>query len=104
MTVHLIEVTTGIIISCTPHIAKIVRTYEVSLKASLSKIVRYLCCKCVSRKGTESKESGRQGGEGPIAIKSVKAKKSTKLYPGLDISTVGGTIGGTKLDNIDEEA
>ncbi|KAF7920923.1 hypothetical protein EAE99_007775 [Botrytis elliptica] len=82
----------GLIITDTPHFARFFRNYG-------SKIKDYLCCR-VARKETESKESVKRS-ERSIEGYPSQDRKSRKLYPGLDVTTVGGTM----LDNeANEEA
>ncbi|RAL66960.1 hypothetical protein DID88_007742 [Monilinia fructigena] len=98
----------GIIVACTPHIAKFFRVYNVFLRTG-SKIKSYMCCCCVSRKKDKSNES-ENNSSGYNSVEPTK-RRSTKLYPGLDLTTVGGTrggfvggsIGGTNIDKINEE-
>ncbi|ESZ91772.1 hypothetical protein SBOR_7842 [Sclerotinia borealis F-4128] len=105
-TVMTAELYIGVIIACTPHIAKFIRRYEKAFSEAGSVIAFYLCCKPLSRKGTESKES-RKSSEISDTIESARPMKSAKLYPGLDVTTVGGTfggtVGGTEIDSTDEE-
>ncbi|KAI9642390.1 hypothetical protein NHQ30_009194 [Ciborinia camelliae] len=86
------ELFIGIIIACTPHIVKFLRTNEKAFIKIGSGIAYYLCYKYGFRKevGVESKkfESTQQ----------MTPNKPTKLYPALDISTQGGTLEGTNAD------
>ncbi|KAF7881543.1 hypothetical protein EAF00_011912 [Botryotinia globosa] len=82
----------GLIITDTPHFARFFRNYG-------SKFKYYLCCR-VARKDIESKESVKRSERSTEGDPS-QDRKSRKLYPGLDVTTVGGTA----LDNkANEEA
>lgn len=97
----------GIIIACTPHIAKFFRVYNAVLSIG-STIKSHMCCCCVSRQEDMPKESETHS-SGDNSVEPLK-RRSTKLYPGLDLTTVGrtragsigGSIGGTKIDNMNE--
>lgn len=99
---HGIEVIIGLIITCTPHFVKIVRSYEVSFSAG-SGIAFYLCCRCVSRKGTKTREAARNkkrsGTFGPPRV-----KKNSNLYPDLDVSGGTTTTGEVQTDKPDKDA
>ncbi|QSZ29966.1 hypothetical protein DSL72_004484 [Monilinia vaccinii-corymbosi] len=99
----------GIIIACTPHIAKFFRVYDFLFKAG-TKIKYCICYRCGARKRRSSAEFEKSSGESDMA-ETPKPHKPTKLYPGLDVSTVGGTFDrttgtstmGTSPDKTDNE-
>ncbi|KAJ8059425.1 hypothetical protein OCU04_012369 [Sclerotinia nivalis] len=109
-----IELFVGIIIACTPHIAKFGRRYD-SVFYKVGSFVKFcFCCRCISFKGVNSKKSRRWSGWGSAkssevseTLHSPRASKASskpeKLYPGLEVTTVGGTIWETNNDNTDEK-
>lgn len=91
-----LELAIGMIIACTWHIAKFLRTYE---DRFCSMISRFCGC-CTSRNQGKQKRSEKDsGGSDTVMIpKEIeKEKKPPKLYPGLDITE--GTKGGSVTDN-----
>lgn len=87
------ELSIGVIIACTPHIAMFLRQYGSKIDFS--------CCGRFSKKKGESKETSSGGSD--TSAKSAEPAKPVKLYPDLDISTIGGTRGGTIIDRRDQE-
>ncbi|KAM3150403.1 hypothetical protein ABEW05_009295 [Botrytis cinerea] len=74
----------GLIITDTPHFARLFRNYG-------SKTKFYLGCR-VARKEKETKDPVKRSEELTESDPS-EERKSRKLYPGLDVTTVGGTMG-----------
>ncbi|TGO49384.1 hypothetical protein BCON_0211g00010 [Botryotinia convoluta] len=85
----------GLIITDTPHFARFFRNYG-------SEIKFYLCCR-VARKEIKSEESVKRSEKSTESDPS-KERKARKLYPGLDVTTVGGTMRGTIDNKANEEA
>ncbi|TEY83838.1 hypothetical protein BOTCAL_0024g00470 [Botryotinia calthae] len=86
----------GLIIANTPHFARFFRRYG-------SEIRLYLCCRR-AKETTKSKGSRdfTKKSEGSTENHAAQESKSKKLYPGLDITTVGGTMG-TVIGKADQE-
>ncbi|KAI9642375.1 hypothetical protein NHQ30_009179 [Ciborinia camelliae] len=84
-----VELFIGMIIACTPHIAKFVRTYHKRGSKVRSMIAYTFCC------GYARMGSGKSNEASGGSLSTPTPKKPRKLYPGLDISTTGGTMGGT---------
>ncbi|KAF7868441.1 hypothetical protein EAF04_004973 [Stromatinia cepivora] len=100
------ELWIGLIIACTPHFAKFFRVYQ-KLFARFGSVVRYwLCCCCMSWREMDSrrsrarssrrseKASGKSSdkSEGSHFSEPEKPKKTAKLYPNLDFTTVNRTL------------
>ncbi|KAI9642392.1 hypothetical protein NHQ30_009196 [Ciborinia camelliae] len=94
-----LELAIGIIIACTPHIAKFLRIYGNAFSRAYSIIAYYLCCKPRKMAGSTKGSKESKGTKETDTFNSSTPKRLTKLYPGLDLTTFGGT----HLDNVDEE-
>ncbi|KAI9642389.1 hypothetical protein NHQ30_009193 [Ciborinia camelliae] len=108
--VHITELFLGTIIACTPHIARFLRHYHKFFSKFGSILGFWLCCCCISMRELETRDSHRKRygsrswrshsgsgksskASGSSASTSDKHKKHEKLYPALDFSSVGGTMG-----------
>ncbi|KAF7952627.1 hypothetical protein EAE96_005859 [Botrytis aclada] len=88
----------GLIIADTPHFARFFRRYR-------SRIGFYLCCRYAKKeKDSQGSKEFAKKSEGSTEDNAKQGSKSRKLYPGLDVTTVGGTLRGTVDNKTDEEA
>ncbi|TGO07037.1 hypothetical protein BTUL_0342g00040 [Botrytis tulipae] len=93
--VYITEHSFGLIIANTTHFARFFRCYG-------SAIEYYLCCR-FARSGEQSEKSEKRS-EVSSESEPVKVKTTIKLYPGLDVTTVERTTGGTMLGIQDGQA
>ncbi|KAF7860881.1 hypothetical protein EAF04_008399 [Stromatinia cepivora] len=109
----LAELFIGMIIACSWHMSKFIRTYDQKFERMGSRIGYFLCCRCV-RKSKEQKESEKtnknsQGSDTTVETTQAdrqRFRKHTKLYPDLDLTdfnvTANGAIPGMNSNNHEE--
>ncbi|TGO22332.1 hypothetical protein BPAE_0172g00130 [Botrytis paeoniae] len=101
MSVTITETFIGFIIACAWHFSKFLRTYEQSfLRAGLI-TTNLFCCRCRGSQGENSvdpKSSEASDTVDDSKVSREKVKPPPKMYPGLDLTSRGGTAPATELD------
>ncbi|KAF7951247.1 uncharacterized protein EAE97_002798 [Botrytis byssoidea] len=101
LSVTITETFIGFIIACAWHFAKFLRTYEqFFFKAGLI-TTNLFCCRCRGPRGENSvdpKSSEASDTVDNSKVSREKVKPPPKMYPGLDLTSRGGTVLVTELD------
>ncbi|TGO50462.1 hypothetical protein BOTNAR_0392g00020 [Botryotinia narcissicola] len=101
LSVTITETFIGFIIACAWHFAKFLRTYEqFFFKAGLI-TTNLFCCRCRGPRGENSvdpKSSEASDTVDDSKVSREKVKPPPKMYPGLDLTSRGGTVLVTELD------
>ncbi|CCD50298.1 hypothetical protein BofuT4_P089850.1 [Botrytis cinerea T4] len=104
MAVTITETFIGFIIACAWHFSKFLRTYEQSFLRASSLLANLFCCKRKGSRGKESadpKSSEASDTVDDSKVSREKVKPPQKMYPGLDLTSRGGTVPATELDKIE---
>ena len=94
----------GFIIACAWHFSKFLRTYEQYFLRASSLLANLFCCKRKGSRGKESadpKSSEASDTVDDSKVSREKVKPPQKMYPGLDLTSRGGTVPATELDKIE---
>lgn len=96
--VALFEAYIGIIITCTPHIAKLARTCGKGT-TNIGSVMKFaFCCKCPRARPDKCNEAS--GGSLNTTSMPETPKQPQKLYPNLDISTMSGTTSQSRTGDV----
>ncbi|KAK8901035.1 hypothetical protein QC760_010491 [Botrytis cinerea] len=104
MAVTITETFIGFIIACAWHFSKFLRTYEQYFLRASSLLANLFCCKRKGSRGKESadpKSSEASDTVDDSKVSREKVKPPQKMYPGLDLTSRGGTVPATELDKIE---
>ncbi|KAF7895420.1 hypothetical protein EAF00_007234 [Botryotinia globosa] len=91
----------GFIIACAWHFAKFLRTYEQSFFRAGLITTNLFCCRCRGPRDENSvdpKSSKACDTVDDSKVSREKVKPPPKMYPGLDLTSLGGTVPATELD------